>query len=121
MNTESTNATVPSQTNMTNIIQAADLSELQKHAGEAANLLKQLGNQNRLMIMCALIGHELSVGELNEMKDLSQSALSQHLASLRKANLVNTRREAQTIFYSLRGDEAIQVIGVLKSIYCPEL
>ena len=121
MNTESTNATVPSQTNMTNIIQAADLSELQKHAGEAANLLKQLGNQNRLMIMCALIGHELSVGELNEMTDLSQSALSQHLASLRKANLVNTRRKAQTIFYSLRGDEAIQVISVLKSIYCPEL
>jgi len=97
------------------------LQELQKHSAEAAGLLKQLSNQNRLMILCSLINGELSVTELNEMTSLSQSALSQHLASLRKAELVQTRREAQTIFYSLRGDEAIQIITVLKSIYCPTL
>ena len=99
----------------------SDLQELQKHSAEAADLLKQLGNQNRLMILCSLINGELSVTELNQITDLSQSALSQHLASLRKAELVQTRREAQTIFYSLRGDEAMQVIAVLKSIYCPAL
>jgi DNA-binding transcriptional ArsR family regulator len=99
----------------------SDLQELQKHSAEAANLLKQLGNQNRLMILCSLINGELSVTELNQITDLSQSALSQHLASLRKAELVQTRREAQTIFYSLRGDEAMQVTAVLKYIYCPAL
>jgi DNA-binding transcriptional ArsR family regulator len=106
---------------MVETITASDLNELQKHAAEAANLLKQLGNQNRLMIMCSLIDRELSVSELNQLTDLSQSALSQHLASLRNARLVTTRREAQTIFYRLCGDEAIQIIAVLKSIYCPDL
>ena len=77
------------------------LQELQKHSAEAAGLLKQLGNQNRLMILCSLINGELSVTELNQITSLSQSALSQHLASLRKAELVQTRREAQTIFYPL--------------------
>jgi DNA-binding transcriptional ArsR family regulator len=106
---------------MTHTMQASDIRALQKHAGQAADLLKQLSNQNRLMIMCSLIGSELSVSELNERTDLSQSALSQHLASLRNAGLVSTRREGQTIFYSLHGNNAIQIIQVLKSIYCPEL
>jgi DNA-binding transcriptional ArsR family regulator len=73
------------------------------------------------MILCSLINTELSVSELNTMTPLSQSALSQHLASLRRAGLVQTRREAQTIYYSLCGDKATQVIKVLQSIYCPEL
>lgn len=98
---------------------ASDLADMQKHASEAAGLLKQLGNENRLLILCTLIDGELSVGELNEIIPLSQSALSQHLASLRDAGLVETRRESQTIFYSLCGTEAIQVISVLQSIYCP--
>ena len=76
----------------------SDLQELQKHSAEAADLLKQLGNQNRLMILCSLINGGLSVTALNQITDLSQSALSQHLASLRKDELVQTRREAQTIF-----------------------
>jgi|TARA_B110000444_G_C18784143_1_gene569013 DNA-binding transcriptional ArsR family regulator len=97
-----------------------DLLELQKHAAEAAELMKQLSNPNRLMILCALIGAELSVGQLNAMTDLSQSALSQHLALLRNAHLVTTRRVAQTIYYRLSGDAAIQIITVLKSIYCPD-
>jgi len=106
---------------MSQFLVPADIAALQQHSAQAAGLLKQLGNQKRLMIMCALIGTELSVGSLNQMTDLSQSALSQHLASLRNANLVSTRRDGQTIFYRLKGDEAIQVIEVLKSIYCPQL
>ena len=73
------------------------------------------------MILGSLINTELSISELNTMIPLSQSALSQHLASLRCAGLVQTRREAQTIYYSLCGDQATQVIKVLQSIYCPEL
>jgi DNA-binding transcriptional ArsR family regulator len=106
---------------MTRPLQQADLQNLKKHSAEAAKLLKQLGNHNRLMILCSLINGELSVKALNQITNLSQSALSQHLASLRKAQLVQTRREAQTIFYRLRGDKSIQIITVLKSIYCPEL
>ena len=73
------------------------------------------------MILCSLINTELSVSELNTMIPLSQSALSQHLTSLRRAGLVQTRREAQTIYYSLCGDQATQVITLLHSIYCSEL
>lgn len=97
------------------------LTQMQEHAREAANLLKTLGNEHRLMILCSLIKGELSVGELNEKVALSQSALSQHLAGLREAGLVATRKEAQTVFYRLQGESAIQVISVLQSIYCPEL
>ncbi|QEY12577.1 MULTISPECIES: metalloregulator ArsR/SmtB family transcription factor [unclassified Cellvibrio] len=100
-------------------INLSRLSDMQSHAQAAAGLLKALANENRLMIMCTLIGGEMSVGELNERVPLSQSALSQHLASLREAGLVSTRKEAQTVYYRLEGNEATQVIAVLQSIYCP--
>jgi DNA-binding transcriptional ArsR family regulator len=93
--------------------------ELQKHAAKAARMLKSLSNENRLMILCSLIEGELSVGELNQRIPLSQSALSQHLGYLRKQDLVTTRRESQTIYYQLKGDDAIQIIQVLQTIYCP--
>lgn len=97
------------------------LDDMQIHAQAAAALLKALANENRLMILCTLMGGEMSVGELNEKVPLSQSALSQHLASLREAGLVSTRKEAQTVFYRLEGNEATKVIGVLQSIYCPTI
>ena len=98
-----------------------DLAKLQKHAKDAANLLKKLGNEHRLLLLGTLMNNELSVSELNNLVPLSQSSLSQHLASLRGAGLVQTRRQAQTIYYSLCGDEAIKIISVLQSIYCPDL
>lgn len=101
-------------------LSADNLQAMLAHATEAAQLLKALANENRLMILCTLIGGEMSVGELNETVPLSQSALSQHLASLREAGLVSTRKEAQTVFYRLEGDEAAKVIAVLQSIYCPQ-
>jgi DNA-binding transcriptional ArsR family regulator len=101
-------------------VTAADLQALAANAEQAANLMKQLSNRNRLMILCTLMFDELSVGQLNELIPLSQSALSQHLASLRDAQLVATRREGQTIYYRLLGDEVGRVISVLKDIYCPE-
>ncbi len=94
------------------------LNEMADHAEEAAEFLKKLANPNRLMVLCALSDGEQSVGQLNDKVELSQSALSQHLAALREANLVNTRREGQTIYYSLQGKQAVQVIKVLQSLYC---
>lgn len=92
--------------------------EMKAHACEASQLLKALANENRLMILCSLAQGELNVSELNDRLELSQSALSQHLAWLRREELVNTRRDAQTIYYSLHGTKAKEVIEVLQSIYC---
>lgn len=95
--------------------------ELKAHAGEATRLLKALANESRLMIMCNLSEGEMTVGQLNELIPLSQSALSQHLALLRRDGLVKTRRQAQTIFYSLVDGPAAQVIQILHDIYCPRI
>ncbi|MCE8019108.1 winged helix-turn-helix transcriptional regulator [Halomonas sp. MCCC 1A11036] len=80
---------------------------------EATALLKALANDNRLRILCLLDGSELSVTELNQRLALSQSALSQHLAILRREGLVSTRRASQTIYYSLQGEQARQMIDTL--------
>lgn len=103
----------------TSVIDLNRLNDMHSHAQAAAALLKALANENRLMILCTLINGEMSVGELNARVPLSQSALSQHLASLREAGLVATRKEAQTVYYTLQGDEAQKIIAVLQSIYCP--
>jgi DNA-binding transcriptional ArsR family regulator len=89
------------------------------HAAEAAQLLKALGNEQRLHILCNLLDGPLSVGELNQRLELSQSALSQHLALLREMELVETRREAQTIYYSLPDGPVVRVMALLQDIYCP--
>jgi len=106
----------------TPVIDLASLTDMKVHAQAAASLLKALANENRLMILCTLMGSgdmgEMSVGELNALVPLSQSALSQHLASLREAGLVSTRKEAQTVFYRLEGEDASKVIALLQSIYC---
>ena len=94
---------------------AADMRE---HASDAAGLMKALGNESRLMILCVLAEGERSVGELNTIIPLSQSALSQQLARLRQQGLVDTRRESQTIYYSLASGPADRVINLLHEIYC---
>jgi DNA-binding transcriptional ArsR family regulator len=94
------------------------LDEMHEHAGEAAQLMKALGNEQRLLILCNLLEGPLSVSEINERVHLSQSALSQHLAVLRELQLVETRREAQSVFYSLPGGPVLQVMALLQQIYC---
>jgi len=91
---------------------------MREHAGDAAQMLKALANENRLMLLCTLSEGELSVGQLNEQVDLSQSALSQHLAVLRRDGLVATRRESQTIYYSLAEGPAGKIIKLLHDTYC---
>lgn len=89
-----------------------------QHAERAAGFLKLMANPHRLMILCHLLDHELSVSELNAHLPLSQSALSQHLAVLRNAGLVHTRREQQIIYYSLASSEVHAVMGTLYEQFC---
>jgi len=96
--------------------QAAE--DLKRNAKIAATMLKAIANESRLLILCNLEGKELCVTELNDHLDLSQSALSQHLAVLRKDGLVKTRRESQTIYYSLSDVRASKVIKTLHELYC---
>lgn len=95
-----------------------NVAELKDNAQKASRLLKAMSNERRLLILCSLSEGELSVGQMEQMVDLSQSALSQHLARLRRDGLVETRRDAQTIYYTLRGDEAQTVIKTLHDLYC---
>lgn len=90
-----------------------------EHADAATRQLKALANVNRLMILCILTEGELSVTQLNEKITISQSALSQHLAKLRDDNVVVTRRESQTIYYSIADGVAKGIIEVLHAHYCP--
>jgi len=99
-------------------IEIPPAAEMKEHAADAAGLMKALGNESRLMILCMLTEGEQSVSDLNQIIPLSQSALSQQLARLRQQGLVKTRRESQTIFYSLANGPADRVIHLLHDIYC---
>jgi ArsR family transcriptional regulator, virulence genes transcriptional regulator len=95
-----------------------DASAMRKHSGAAARLMRSLANRQRLLVLCALTEGELSVSELNRRVTLSQSALSQHLAVLRSEQLVSTRRDAQTIYYSLADGPAVRVLQLLHDEFC---
>lgn len=85
---------------------------------EAEELLKAMANRHRLMILCQLLGGERSVGELATLLQLRDSTVSQHLALLRKDDLVATRREGQTIWYSIASDPARRLVETLYQIFC---
>lgn len=96
-----------------------DLAVFEESAGRAASLLRLLGNEKRLMVLCQLADEELSVGALQDRIGLSQSALSQHLALLRENGIVATRREGQTIHYRIADPAALRVIQTLAELFCP--
>ena len=95
-----------------------NIIELEKNAGQAADLLGAMANQRRLVVLCKLLDGEKSVNALAESVGLSQSALSQHLAKLREKGLVTTRRDAQTIYYSIASEEVRSILSTLYGIYC---
>jgi DNA-binding transcriptional ArsR family regulator len=97
-----------------------DLDQMADHAEAASALLKSLAHPARLLVMCRLVEGEASVSELQAEGSLSMSALSQHLAVLREAGLVATRRDAQAIFYSLADSPALGVMQALHAAYCGE-
>ena len=96
-----------------------DPDAMRANADAAARLLRVLANEQRLRILCLLVVGDLTVGQINDrLPELSQSALSQHLARLRDENMVFTRREAQSVWYSLPEGPAQAIIGTLHGIYC---
>ena len=92
--------------------------QFQESARAASTLLKSMCNESRLMILCQLLDGEKSVGELEKLIGISQSALSQHLARLRHNNLVDTRRQAQVIYYRLKGHEVPAIMETLYKLFC---
>ena len=97
-----------------------DIGQLEAEAARVAGILKLMANESRLLILCRLaIAGEMSVGELSDVIGISQSALSQHLAKLRADNLVDFRRQSQTLFYRLADGETARLLVALKDIYCP--
>ncbi len=93
------------------------IADMQANAANVENLLSLLANRHRLLVLCKLSEAECSVSELQTSSGLSQSALSQHLAKLRDANIVKTRRDGQSIRYSLKSREARTLIETLCTLY----
>ena len=96
------------------------MAKLEANAARACNLLKAMANPTRLMVLCQIAEGEKSVGELADLLQARESTVSQHLALLRKDRLVTTRRQGQTIFYTIASEPARQVLETLYAIYCPQ-
>ena len=94
------------------------LKAMARKAKEAAGLMRALSHEARLKVLCELSSGERSVGELVQSSGLSQSALSQHLARLRNEGLVATRRDAQTIYYSVADENVLRIVKLLYELYC---
>lgn len=97
-----------------------DQQFMQTGAAQAVSLLRAVGNEHRILVLCLLMAHgEMTVGALLEHVPLSQSALSQHLARMREEGLVGFRREAQTLHYRIANPDVEQLIGTLRQMFCP--
>ncbi|WP_113906605.1 ArsR/SmtB family transcription factor [Aliidiomarina celeris] len=97
---------------------ALSIEQMQQNALAAEQLLKSLANGNRLMVLCHLVSGEKSVGELERQLELSQSALSQHLAKLRAQGIVDYRKEGTTAYYRITDPKAMEILSALYDMYC---
>lgn len=95
-----------------------DLPAMRTHAGEAVAMLKLLGNEDRLLLLCQLSLQERTVGELEQLTGVSQPTLSQQLGILRREGLVSTRREGKFIWYQLADARALQLMQTLYQLFC---
>ena len=95
-----------------------DLDKMKQSAKTATDMLKLLGHPDRLMVLCQLKAGEQSVGELSKSLGIKQSPLSQHLARMRYEGVVESRRDAQTVYYSISGTKVTKIVGVLYDLYC---
>jgi DNA-binding transcriptional ArsR family regulator len=95
-----------------------ELSDMVEVAREASDFLKAMSHETRLLILCFLADGERSVSELEEHLSLKQSNVSQHLGRLRLDGLVKTRRDGQTVYYSIACDDVRQMLGILHEIFC---
>lgn len=97
---------------------ALDLQAMRAHAGEAVAMLKLLGNEDRLLLLCQLAQQERTVSELEQLTGVSQPTLSQQLGILRREGLVSTRREGKFIWYQLADARALQLMQALYQLFC---
>lgn len=97
---------------------ASPMAQLEDNARRAAGLLKAMSNASRLVILCQLAEGERSVGELAQRVGASQSGISQHLAVLRREHVVASRRDKQTVFYSLGSDDVVALMATLHKVFC---
>ena len=96
------------------------MEQLKAKAPQAADLLRQLANANRLLILCHISQEERSVGQLEQDLGIRQPGLSQQLAELRQSGLVKTRRESRSIYYSIADERAEAVMAMLYEIFCKD-
>lgn len=97
-----------------------ELDQLRASATEAAALMRALGHDGRLLVLCSLVAQgECSAGELAQQVGLSPSALSQHLAKMRDDGLIESRREAQSVYYRIVEPRVARIVALLKDLYCP--
>ncbi|WP_051278999.1 ArsR/SmtB family transcription factor [Chitinilyticum aquatile] len=92
---------------------------MRQAAGRACALLKILGNEDRLLLLCQMVDGEKCVSDFEKLLDIRQPTLSQQLGVLRNEGLVNTRRDGKRIFYSIASAEVLQMLNVLYAMYCP--
>ncbi|MFT7132786.1 MAG: DNA-binding transcriptional ArsR family regulator [Cyclobacteriaceae bacterium] len=97
-----------------------NLDKMQEAAQKASELMKLLGHPDRLMILCELKSGEQSVGQLTDKIGISQSLVSQHLARMRYADVVSTRRDAQVVYYTLKEGPAAIMIDTTYNIFCKD-
>ena len=97
-----------------------DIDQLRDNADEAGQLLKALGNPDRLLLLCQLVAGEMNVGELEDRLKIVQPTLSQQLGVLRREGLVDTRRDGRQIYYSISSPQALAVIETLYQLFCSE-
>lgn len=95
-----------------------DINQLRENAGAAGQLLKALGNPDRLLLLCQLMHGEMNVGELEDRLKIVQPTLSQQLGVLRREGLVDTRRDGRQIYYSISSPQALVIIEKLYELYC---
>jgi DNA-binding transcriptional ArsR family regulator len=101
-------------------LSALAANQMIEQSKQAESLLKILANANRLMILCLLIKHPLSVNQMVDIVGLSQSAISQHLAKLREAKIVTTMQTGTQVEYRIESPEVNAIVAVLQLIYCPD-
>lgn len=92
--------------------------DMKTQATQAADFLKSLANPHRLMLLCLLTQGEMCVSHIHKHLDISQTALSQHLARLRTEDIVTFRRDHRTLYYSIKAPHVAEIVGALYKIYC---
>ena len=97
---------------------ASQLRSQADRAAEAAALLKSMSHADRLLLLCALVDGEASVGELGERSGLQQPSLSQQLGVLRRVGLVDTRREGKFVHYRIASPAVLALLTTLYEQFC---